>query len=228
MPYGLCGRCRTLLEATESSVRPACELCGHPLPRPSPMPVRCLACLRRRSPLDRLFTLWLYQKPLDDVIHALKYGDLPYLGRHLGERLARELPRDLEIDAVVPVPLHWLRGWRRGYNQAAEIAVALARRRRWTVSTLLRRRRRTPPQTGLDRASRGSNLERAFALRPSAARRFSKDRVRGSPGKVLRGARVLLVDDVFTTGSTAEAAAKVLKRAGCAWVGIAVAGLTPK
>lgn len=228
MPIGLCARCRELLVASHSPGRPACELCGQPLPLPRPAPVRCLPCLGRRSPLDRLFALWLYRKPLDDVVHALKYGDLPYLGRHLGEGLARELPRDLEVDAVVPIPLHWLRGWRRGYNQAAEIGVAVARRREWTFSPLLCRRRRTPPQTGLDRARRQINLERAFALRSSALRGFARDRTGVRRGKALRGRRILLVDDVFTTGSTAEAAARVLKRAGCAWIGIAVAGLTPK
>lgn len=232
MPCGLCANCKRLLERTEAPGRAACEVCGEPLPGREPgTGSRCLPCLRRPPPLDRLFAKWSYQAPLDSVIKALKFGNLPYLGGQLGAEVASTLPLDLEVDAVVPVPLHRLRAWRRGYNQAAEIAAALAESRDWPFAALLERRRRTPAQSGLDRSQRRRNLRGAFALRTrrtvldwTAHFRAGK---RVPPRELLCGLRVLLVDDVYTTGSTGEAAARVLKSGGATWVGLAVAGRTP-
>ncbi len=217
MRLGLCSACRCRLEPVESADRVACELCGRALHgrRSRAFPL-CLPCRGRSSPIDRLFAAWSYQAPLDDVIRALKFGDLAYLGGHLGDALAESLPTDLTVDAVVPVPLHWRRSWSRGYNQAAEIARALAGARDWPLRSVLRRRRPTPPQSGLDRTSRRRNLRWAFAVQRKATR------------SALRAQRLLLIDDVYTTGATAEAAARALKKAGVRWVGLAVAGRTPR
>lgn len=165
MPLGLCSRCRSRLERVESSRRQACDLCGATLQTSKPQKARrCIPCLQKRAPLDRLFCAWAYQEPLDAVIHGLKFEDLTYLGAHIARELDRILPSTLAIDAIVPVPLHWRRSWARGYNQAAEIARPLARRRGWRLEKALARRRATPPQSELGRAERLVNLRRAFAL----------------------------------------------------------------
>lgn len=216
MRLGLCTRCRRRLEPLTSPGRRACDLCGLTLQTPkAKATLRCVPCMNKRSPLDRLFCAWRYKEPLDAVIQGLKFQDLSYLGKHLARELAGLLPPDLQVDAVVPLPLHWRRSWTRGYNQAAEIARSLARRRGWSLEEVLVRRRATLPQSGLDRAGRQRNLRRAFAAR-------RRPQLFDASGK-----RLLLVDDVYTTGATIEAAALALRSAGAAWVGAAVAGRTP-
>lgn len=174
---------------------------------------RCLRCLNANSSIDHLYFGWDYRPPLTDVVQRLKFGGLPYLGAQLGRLLGGmdELP-GLEVDIVVPVPLHWRRRFKRGYNQAEEIAKAVAQARAWPLGRIVKKSRATRPQTGLDRRARKRNLARSFSL----------------GGKVPSElGRVLLVDDVFTTGSTLEGVAEVLKCCGADWIGALVAGRTP-
>lgn len=216
LPLGLCARCRARLEGVESPRRPACDLCGATLDTPLPHTRRrCIPCLQKNAPLDRLYCAWVYREPLDAVIHAFKFRDLAYLGAHLARELDRILPPALAVDAVVPVPLHWRRSWARGYNQAVEIARPLGRSRGWPLDNALVKHRATAPQSGLGRARRRRNLRRSFGLR------------RRRSGGQVAGKRLLLIDDVYTTGTTLEAAARCLWAGGAAWVGAAVAGRTP-
>ena len=122
------------------------------------------------------------------------------------------LPRDLQVDFVVPVPLAPSRERQRGYNQARLLAAEVARRLDLPLDTgVLIRLRDTPPQTSLPRARRLQNVRGAFrALRK------------------LSGARILLVDDVTTTGATIEAAARALRRRGAVWVGALALARTPE
>lgn len=128
----------------------------------------------------------------------------PLTGR-LARYLASALPVDDHYDAIVPVPLHWKRRWRRGFNQSELLAKELSRRRRMPVVKALRRVRPTANQAGLTSAARRRNIAGAFQAKPGAN---------------LRGKRVLLIDDVFTTGATASACAAALKRAGAASVSL--------
>ena len=136
-------------------------------------------------------------------IHLYKYGRVKTMVRPLGELLAAALPREEQWDAVVPVPLHWRRRWRRGFNQSELLAHAVARRWGIPVIKALKRARYTPTQTGLSNTGRRKNVAAAFAA------------VRRHP---VSGCRILLVDDVMTTGSTAAACARVLRQAGAAGI----------
>ena len=207
---GLCRPCRGRLRPLPPG---GCAICCRPLPAallPPGWP--CQDCREEPPSFDRLLALWSYEEPLSAVVRALKFRRLDYLGRHLGEALAARFAGDLgSADLVVPVPLHWRRRLLRGYNQAERIAQPLAARLGRPVVPLLRRARATPPQSLLGKAARVANLRRAFRVDDPAR---------------LRGLRLLLVDDVATTGATLEAAAAVLRKAGAAAVIAVTAGRT--
>jgi ComF family protein len=137
-----------------------------------------------------------------------KHGGQVGLLRFLGEVLATEAPAYLSLaewDALIPVPLHWRRRWRRGLNQAEILARAVGRRHGLpVVRRCLVRARATPPQQG-DPEARRRNVREAFRVR--------------HPSRIA-GQRLLLVDDVFTTGATVNACAAALHEAGAAAVGV--------
>ena len=150
------------------------------------------------SPLEFDIAPLAYEFPVDAAIKALKFQRQLFYGPALAELLCREcdhLPDD--IDAVLPVPLHWRRKWFRGFNQADEIAVPVARHLGVPLIRNVKRVRATPFQSGLSARERAKNLRAAF-------------RVRGP----VRFQHVLIVDDVITTGTTMRQIARVLKKAG--------------
>lgn len=192
---------------------PICDGCGDPLPSdrsPAGGRLVCVRCARRQTPIDRARAVGAYDGTLRDLIHAMKYDGRPSLARQLGDLLART-GADLVCgaDFAVPVPLHWSRYYSRGFNQAAELAARLP----LPMVSALRRARHTDAQAGLGARQRERNVGDAFALSwgtrwwrcvwPFRARM-----------PALRGATVVLVDDVSTTGATLEACARVLKEAG--------------
>lgn len=207
---GLCRGCRALLRPIPAE---ACAVCARPLPaRDLPADWRCGPCRESPPAFDRLLALWSYEEPLAAVVRALKFGRLDYLGKHLGAALAAGLGEEIAgADLAVPVPLHWRRRLRRGYNQAERIARPLAARLGLPVALLVSRSRATPPQTTLGKEERLANLRRAFRV--------------ARPARI-RDLHLLLVDDVATTGATLDAASAVLKRAGAAKVTAVVAGRT--
>lgn len=166
--------------------------------------------------LDGLLSRWAYAPPFDSVIQALKFGRLEFLGRDLADSLHCLLTeqKELDIDVVIPIPLHWHRRLARGYNQAEAIASPLAKRLRRPMVHALRRNRSTRPQALLGRRQRQINLRRAFAIRRVGGRR-------------ILNRRVLLVDDVVTTGATLVTAADCLRTAGAQSVLAVTAGRTP-
>ena len=136
----------------------------------------------------------------------IKYGGRPGVAETMARLMARHLPTGGEAALLAPVPLHRWRIWKRGYNQAALIVAALARRTGYeTCVDLLERTKATPPLKQMGPKQRRETVRGAFRV-------AAKHRGR------LRGRTVILVDDVFTSGATADACARTLKRAGAARV----------
>ena len=174
------------------------ELCGDCLTDP-PAFARCIAPLR-------------YEAPVSHLLGAFKYrGNLSY-GRILSELLIERLRQEpFEVDTIVPVPLHWRRRWRRGFNQAELIADELSRALDLPMQTRwLRRTRSSPPQQSLAAEARGKNLRDAFCC-----------------DNKVRDLHIAVVDDVVTTGATANAIARCLLAAGAASVEIWCLARTP-
>jgi ComF family protein len=202
----LCGGCwkgLTLLSA------PCCACCGFPFPYAAPEGTLCVACTRSRPAFDRARAVFRYDDGSRSLVLGFKHADethaAPYYGRWLS-RAGAELLAD--ADLIAPVPLHPWRLLARRYNQSALLAKAVARQATGCLAVdLLRRRRHTPQQGRLSPPARRRNVQGAFALRP----RWET---------VLRGKRVLLVDDVLTTGATVEECARVLRRHGAAGVDV--------
>ena len=220
-----------------------CLVCGESLmPQESHLCLCCLADLPltryeniRRNPMADKFNAlpgfgtepyvcatalfhYEYESGYRQITQALKYRRNFAAGRHfasmLGERMAGSgLYRD--VDLVVPVPLHWTRRWRRGYNQAEIIAAELARRLPGSPRTasLLRRRRHTVTQTRLSVEEKTVNVRDAFSVRPRTCAKA------GMPG------HILLVDDVFTTGATLNACYRALREHFTPEVRISIATL---
>jgi ComF family protein len=151
----------------------------------------------------------------DDVartlVHALKYQDRTDLAPTMGRWMARAGGELLaEADVMVPVPLHWRRGWSRRYNQSGALAREIARRSGVPVAReALRRIRPTQHQIGLTRSERASNVQGAFKVAPERK-------------SDVQGRRVVLIDDVLTSGATADACARALLRAGATEVDVLV------
>jgi ComF family protein len=180
---------------------PACPGCASAAAEPGAW---CAACRARPRPFDAAFVPYRYEFPLVELIHRFKYRGQIAIGRLLGTLLGRRLlergrPR---VDAIVPVPLHPAREARRGYNQAREIATYAAAMLALPVHVgLARRIRDTEEQAALPALVRAVNVSGAFEVT-----------TRAPP------LRVAIVDDVLTTGATAEALARALRHAGCRYV----------
>ena len=188
-----------------------CASCRTPFLNAFPLDFdgRCTLCRAGLRGFDAAYCFGAYEGPLRELIHLFKYGKVRSLARPLGDLLAAALPLDESFDAIAPVPLHWRRQWQRGFNQSELLARNIAGRTGIPVVLALRRLRSTSAQAGLNNAGRRQNVTGAFACRRGAgwARR-------------IQAKRILLVDDVMTTGSTAAACALALKRAGAARVAL--------
>jgi ComF family protein len=186
---------------------PWCAACGRPFELASAAAAVCAACAARPPLQGRVRSALAYDDGSRSLILRFKHGDQIHAAGAYGTWMVRagaELLAD--ADLLVPVPLHRWRLFARRYNQAALLAFAVARCTGVeTCPDLLVRRRRTPPQGGLSRDGRWRNVAGAFAVRPHRLPQ-------------VEGRRIVLVDDVFTTGATLGECARVLVRAGAARV----------
>jgi ComF family protein len=198
---GFCAVCAADL----ARIHEPCRRCGLASP--------VARCPSRAAPwlIDAVVAPFTYLAPLDHYVRALKYGGARALGRAFGLLLAEAVAR-YELDALIPVPLHRTRLRERGYNQAVEIARTLARELRLPLLQRgISRRRASRSQIGQSAEQRRASVSGAF-------------RVRGG----FEGARLAIVDDVLTTGATANALAAALRAAGAASCIAVAAARTPE
>lgn len=205
--FAMCGRCWRETPFLSGLV---CDLCGTPLPGPDDgHPVHCDDCLRVARPWSRGRAVMLYRDRARDLVLNLKHADRIDLARPFGTWLHRTARPLLEPGMIVaPVPLYWMRLFRRRYNQAALLSAELARLAGLDhCPDLLRRQRNTGSQEGKSRDARFANLADAFALHPRTAGR-------------VEGRHVLLVDDVMTSGATFAAAAEACLAGGATRISV--------
>lgn len=203
-PDSLCGRCWA---AMTFFAPPWCAVCGLPFPHPMGEGAVCAECARERASWDRARAVMRYDKHSRRLVLALKHADRTHLAKALGGWMHRAGGEILDrADFIVPVPLHWTRLFARRYNQAGLLAHAIHAAGGPPVAPdWLVRRRRTPSQGRLGALARARNVRGAFALRP---------------GRSVAGKRLVIVDDVLTTGATIEECARVLRREGAGFVGV--------
>jgi ComF family protein len=197
----VCSRC--LNKPKPLSAEYACARCQTPFLNRFPLDEQglCTVCRLGAQTYDACFSFGSFEDELRDLIHLLKYGRVQTVAKPLGKLLSAVLPRDQVFDAIVPMPLHWRKRWQRGFNQAELLAQELSRRTGIPVRKLVCRIKNTSAQAGLTSAKRRANMSMAFRTTRS-----------------LDGQRLILLDDVLTTGSTAASCARALKRAGASYV----------
>jgi ComF family protein len=205
---GLCAACWSRLSFI---TRPYCERLGIPFPYDPGPGVLSLEAIADPPAYRRARAALRFEDVARSLVHALKYGDRLDLAPTMGRWMAlagRELLA--EADAVVPVPLHWRRQWARRFNQAALLSELVSKATGVPVAHgALKRVKATPQQVGLSQSQRALNVQGAFRVSPD--------------GKLqVAGRRLILIDDVITTGATVDACARALNRAGAAHVDVLV------
>jgi ComF family protein len=204
-----CGPCRSEILSDPHRTCPRCSSTVGPF---VDLSNGCVLCRKESFAFDGAIRLGPYEGLLRDMILKMKQSDGEPIAEAVGEAwavFAAEPLRRIGADLIVPVPLHWWRLWKRGYNQSECLARALASRLQLPLQRWLKRTRSTPKQTTLAPSVRWDNMRGAFRMARTAD---------------LKGKSVLLVDDVLTTGSTAHEAAKALRFAGASRVTVAILG----
>lgn len=205
---GLCAACWSKLSLIEP---PYCARLGIPFSHDGGDGLLSMEAIENPPAYARARAAVRYDDIARALVHGFKYGDRLDLAPMMGRWMARA-GRDLidDADTLVPVPLHWRRLWARRFNQSAALAKAIGEAESLPVLyDALRRVRATPQQVGLNKSQRANNVQGAFRVAPG--------------GKAeIAGKRLVLIDDVLTSGATADACARVLLRAGAVKVDVVV------
>ena len=200
--------CRACWDSIQPLRGPFCPCCGRPFASScaleySPDHV-CGACRSHHPAYTRAWSLYPYASPIREAVHLFKYNKKVALANALGALMDRAPIETVSVDVIIPVPLSPARLRNREYNQSLLLADRLSQAKNIPFSyDNLVRTRETTPQTELSRAVRLKNLRRAFAVRRP---------------QDMTGKRVLVIDDVFTTGTTVNECAKALRKAGASEV----------
>ena len=219
------GPSRCFCESCDASIElvraPLCRLCGRPYRHDWQSDHLCGACLLQPPSFSVARSWACYPRdpdpshPLRQVIHRFKYGRQASLGQPLGRHLAqvcRPWFRSSELDLIIPVPLHPRRLRWRGFNQAVLLGREVGKA--WGLPLnpfVLIRKTETAPQTGLSLKERRPNVKGAFSI---------------APGRAVKGMRLLLMDDIYTSGATVNECARVLLRSGAREVQVLTLGRT--
>ena len=205
---GLCPACWSKLSFIAP---PYCQRLGIPFAFDSGAGLLSMEAIADPPAYNRARAAVRYDDVARKLVHALKYGDRLDLAPTMGRWMARaggELLAD--ADALVPVPLHWRRQWARRFNHAALLAQIIARTNgRVVAHGALKRVKATPQQVGLDKSERAHNVQGAFRV-PAAGR------------AEVAGRKLLLIDDVLTSGATIDACTRALLRVGATSVDVLV------
>ncbi len=168
----------------------------------------CAPCMLKPPQHDGIRAAVAYCDTSRQVVLKMKYGGKIAMATLIAQHLKRHMPDSIEHIYIVPVPLHWTRLWSRGFNQSALIAKSIAHTHHHIFCPdMLVRKKRTPILRGLSGKQRKQTLNNAFQIHPRWAER-------------IRGAKIILVDDVLTSGATTQACVKTLKKSGASWVQI--------
>jgi ComF family protein len=205
---GLCPACWSKLSFIAP---PYCERLGTPFAFDGGPGLLSMEAIADPPAYDRARAAVRYDDISSKLVHALKYGDRLDLAPTMGRWMANAGRALLaEADAMVPVPLHWRRQWARRFNQSALLAEVISKATgRQVAHGALKRVKATPQQVGLDKSGRARNVQGAF-------------RVPAEGKAAVAGRRVVLVDDVLTSGATTDACARALLRGGAAAVDVLV------
>lgn len=194
------GACNTCIQKVKYIFEPKCKKCGKPLPNSTN--VFCEDCEKRKHYFDRGISLFVYNEPMKNSIFHFKYKNRREYVKFYGQEISRYLGKEIiqfKADALVPVPLYKGKLQRRGFNQAELLAIEIGKNMGIPVKkNLIIRTKNTRPQKELNHTERENNLKKAFKI-------YQND---------VKLNTVVLVDDIYTTGSTVDAIAKILKSQG--------------
>lgn len=192
--YALCDSC---MEHFHWQTGRTCHICGKRLQETFPGEI-CYSCMENDHYFDRAFSCVTYGLYERGLVMDFKYGDSPYIGRKIAEMMIDRMENEeIEYDYVTPVPIHENRKRKRGYNQAEIIAKEFAKLSGTKYNQCVRRIRDTIPMKGLSSHERFPNVDGAFQVAGDVS-----------------GKRILLIDDIYTTGATLDAISKALKDEG--------------
>jgi Predicted amidophosphoribosyltransferases len=188
----LCDECKDLFKTITGR---RCEKCSRPIKHGK----LCSICTKKNFYFDKNYSLFVYDELMQDLIHRFKFKNHPAIGKGLGKIMAHEINFDVikNVDYILAVPIHKIRRRNRGFNQSEILAKEIARKMNLPMrADILKRIKNTKPQWHLNSHERENNLENAFSA------------------KNVKGLNLMLIDDIFTTGSTINKCAQFLKDAG--------------